>query len=501
MAGIRKDIATLGTWSDELIWYALAVGELRTRELDVRTSWTYLAAIHGINAQGWFDQGIIPLGTPAPSQDEMRLMWDQCQHAGWFFLPWHRGYLAAFESILADWIRGEGGSNDWALPYWNYLDDTKPAARDLPQEFLDATLPAHAPVGAGDPNPLANANRGPATVLGPQPWIPVDISLDVQTSQEVYTSEPGTLGYGGPISGFDQQGNAFGAVESDPHNFVHVMVGGDTSPSPTGWMFDPAFAALDPIFWVHHCNIDRLWAAWMTVQENEQESTQPWRNGPFPRQFTMPTPGATLEVFMPGETLAGERLEPQYDSLTSGTGITPPAPAPELLAAEPPSPDLAAMTNPPLSRRGVSALSGANDRALTVEDAPVRSEIALRQEPAELASADLAQERVFLNVEGVRGNAASGVLTVVIIAPGEDAQEGAEETLVFFGLQKATITDGAHAGNGLSATVDVTAQVRALQEASGEPLEKLEVILSQPTGASGEAITVDRVSLYRRRGG
>jgi tyrosinase len=299
------------------------------------------------------------------------------------------------------------------------------------------------------------------------------------------------LGYGGPISGFDQQGNAYGAIESDPHNFVHVMVGGDTPPNPTGWMFDPAFAALDPIFWVHHCNIDRLWAAWLTVQSNEQERTQPWQNGPFPRQFTMPTPGDGLEVFTPGETLPGERLAPEYDSLTSGTGIAPP------------SPDLAAMTGPPSSKAGASALIGANDRTLTVSDSPVRSEIALIPEPEEPGFASTADraERIFLNVEGVRGNAASGVLNAVITAPGEDAHEGAEQTLVFFGLQKATITDGFHAGNGLSATVDVTEKVRALQAASGEPLEKLEVVLAQPTGASGEEITVDRVSLYRRRGG
>jgi tyrosinase len=123
------------------------------------------------------------------------------------------------------------------------------------------------------------------------------------------------------------------------------------------------------------------------------------------------------------------------------------------------------------------------------------------QEPAEpaFATAAVEEERIFLNVEGVRGNAASGVLTAVITAPGKEAEEGTEQTLVFFGLQKATITDGFHAGNGLSATVDVTEKVHALQAASGEPLEKLEIVLSQPTGAAGEEITVDRVSLYRRR--
>ena len=148
MAGTRKDIASLGVWSDEMVWYALAVGALRSRTLDDRTSWTYMAAVHGINPQGWIDGGVIPPTTAAPPGDEQRLMFNQCQHAGWFFLPWHRGYLAAFESIIAAWIASQGGPSDWALPYWNYLDDTNSTARDLPPEFLDPTLPASAPIAA-----------------------------------------------------------------------------------------------------------------------------------------------------------------------------------------------------------------------------------------------------------------------------------------------------------------------------------------------------------------
>ncbi len=88
MAGIRKDIAKLGgPWSDTMLWYARAVGELRTRQLRDRTSWLYLAAIHGINPQGWIDQNIISPTTPAPNADEQRLMFNQCQHAGGFSCP------------------------------------------------------------------------------------------------------------------------------------------------------------------------------------------------------------------------------------------------------------------------------------------------------------------------------------------------------------------------------------------------------------------------------
>ena len=482
MIRIRTDIAKLnGPWSATMTWYARAVGELRSRGFGQRTSWTYLAAIHGIEPDEWLAQGILPPGSAFPPRNEFRLMFNQCQHAGWFFLPWHRGYLHAFESILATWIESEGGPSDWALPYWNYLNANDPDARRIPPEFLDPTF------DGGRPNPLSQATRGPATVLGPQPWVPVDITLQAQTTQSVYTSEPGTLGYGGPISGFAQQGNAFGANEADPHNLVHVMVGGETSPSPQGWMFDPNFAALDPIFWAHHCNIDRLWAAWMSDTSHTQEDSRPWRNGPFPRQFTMPDVNSHLAVFTPADTLPGEALEPVYDDLVEGTGIVPTIPGQPARVA--------AMS----SQSGSSTLIGVNGEDLTVSGTPVRSQIAMTAPAPTFAAATEGGRRVFLNVEGVKGKAASGVLNVVLTAPGGDpANAGADatKTLVFFGLANATSVEGPHGGSGLCQTVDITDVANRLMSAG--PLDGIDAHLVQPEG--GSELTVDRISIYVRQG-
>ncbi len=43
-----------------------------------------------------------------------------------------------------------------------------------------------------------------------------------------------------------------GTLEQTPHNLVHVFVGG---------IMAQANSALDPLFMMHHCNIDRIW--WM----------------------------------------------------------------------------------------------------------------------------------------------------------------------------------------------------------------------------------------------
>ncbi|OTB01835.1 hypothetical protein M426DRAFT_265564 [Hypoxylon sp. CI-4A] len=46
------------------------------------------------------------------------------------------------------------------------------------------------------------------------------------------------------------------------HNNVHNFVGGDTDRSGRGHMYSVAMAAFDPVFWLHHCNIDRLLHLW-----------------------------------------------------------------------------------------------------------------------------------------------------------------------------------------------------------------------------------------------
>jgi hypothetical protein len=48
-----------------------------------------------------------------------------CPHGNWYFLPWHRAYIASFERICQEL----SGKRDFALPYWNWTVDRQfPAA-------------------------------------------------------------------------------------------------------------------------------------------------------------------------------------------------------------------------------------------------------------------------------------------------------------------------------------------------------------------------------------
>ena len=64
-------------------------------------------------------------------------------------------------------------------------------------------------------------------------------------------------------------GDESGLLEDTPHGGVHVLVGNDFdqfgNPVRAGWMGSFFTAGLDPIFWLHHANLDRLWQVWLEL--------------------------------------------------------------------------------------------------------------------------------------------------------------------------------------------------------------------------------------------
>ena len=112
---IRKNVWKLtplsasDAWHPDLLGYAIAIADMQTRPITDPTSWTYQAAIHGFDPDAHAGQTL-------PSQSHQDRFWNQCQHASWFFLPWHRMYLAVFEQIIAAAVERLTGVDDWALP-------------------------------------------------------------------------------------------------------------------------------------------------------------------------------------------------------------------------------------------------------------------------------------------------------------------------------------------------------------------------------------------------
>ncbi|OHX19209.1 tyrosinase family protein [Chromobacterium sphagni] len=250
---VRKDAWRLAADDPTLLWYARAVDAMRQRPLSNTTSWEYQAAVHGTNAD------------PSSFNADQQKAWGQCQHATWLFLPWHRMFLGIFEQIVAATVAKLGGPQDWALPYWDYSDATNPNARKLPAAFTAAEF------GVPEKNPLRverdQGNDGAAFLDSKA------VSLN-SLKHKTFTgrSTPGgDSGFGGPSRGFNHSGdNDQGQLEMVPHDVIHSDIG--------GLMGAPDTAALDPIFWLHHANIDRLWEVWRH-QGNSNPTDPSWLTG------------------------------------------------------------------------------------------------------------------------------------------------------------------------------------------------------------------------------
>jgi tyrosinase len=164
MVFVRSEVRSLGPgWNETLLWYAKAVKAMRAKPVTDKTSWAFLGGCHGFDQAVWISFGYLGQTSPLPAAGIRNRFWDQCQHQSWYFLPWHRGYLASFEWIVRDQVIKLGGPKDWALPYWNYSDTSIANAKRIPSAFSTATMPD------GSSNPLFSARRygagAPAVVL------------------------------------------------------------------------------------------------------------------------------------------------------------------------------------------------------------------------------------------------------------------------------------------------------------------------------------------------
>jgi tyrosinase len=522
MPRIRRDVWKLGQqpWDDVILWYARGVAALRERPIARRDSWAFFGAMHGFDEGVWRAFDYLQSGDSLPSGADRSQFWMQCQHQSWYFLPWHRGYVTAFETVLRAAVVELGGPADWALPYWDYSNTTEPHALSLPPAFVEPTLPD------GARNPLVERRRyGDGT--GRIVIEPPDVALTALREPRFEGSmSGGSTGFGGVRTAFRHSGaqSANSRVERQPHNVVHSLVGGripgvnEKDPRSYGLMLMPITAALDPIFWLHHANIDRLWEIWLRRDSTNQNPTAPqWLTGPSDRRFVVPWSDGSTWAFTASEVIDTQapRLDYAYESLADPFGGTNfvalrlerlGAPATMVAAASERTATETRMMEPR------AELMGANQEAVHLAGDAVetrvridravarRTLLSMRTNPSALTHPTevVAPDRVFLNLENVRGVNEAAVFYVYV----EHADAGLAETLVgvvsLFGVREASAPDGAHAGNGLTESLEISDVVDRLHAAGVEELDDLRVRLVPRTPLSPEdQISVGRISIYR----
>jgi len=526
MARKRSDVWRLGAgWSDTLSWYARGVSALRQRPITDRTSWLYLASLHGFDESLWQAFGYLSNGGSFPSPGDA--LPRQCQHQSWYFLPWHRGYLAAFEAIVGAAIVKQGGPADWALPYWNYSDASNPRAGELPPAFADPKMPD------GSPNPLMVVQRYGSDGAGGVMISRDDASVTSALTESEFPGDAsgGSAGFGGPETPFSHAGSDFdppnpsGVLEDQPHNIVHGLVGGfrrggnPDSAFDNGLMSMPDTAALDPIFWLHHANIDRLWEVWLRRDATHLNAVDPaWLDGPAGRKFQMPGVDGSPFAYTAREMLdmSAPQLDYVYEDVSDPLGgRTRLANRFAMLGRPAPAPAMGMAMGATMARPPQAELLGANAASVRLEGKSINTQVAMDpQATGKLAASFSTQglgmagaarepDRVFLNLEHIRGSNDGVIFDVYVgLPPGakpEDHPEHRAGAVALFGVSKASRADGGHGGNGLVKVVEITHVIDALHLKPPVDLRNLNIqFVPRHELLPTDGISIGRVSVYRQ---
>jgi len=254
-----------------------AVAVMKTRSagdrtsVEFRKSWEYWASMHGYfgetaksgTVDTWrknngltsprYDAAFAGVVNTTPPDQVAQTVWDQCQHGTNYFFPWHRLFLYYFEQVLQD----AAGDPSLRLPYWDYTD---PAQLAMPAEF---TSPAYTNTqGQSVPNPLFESRRAvgwepPGTRKLTSKDTDIDLALDNPNLLST------TDASGNEVQGYQR------TIELSPHGYAHCAVMGCRATV----MGAVPYSSNDPIFWIHHANIDRLWDCWMSISGHKNPSS------------------------------------------------------------------------------------------------------------------------------------------------------------------------------------------------------------------------------------
>jgi tyrosinase len=404
---------------------------------------------------------------PAPQNE----YWSHCTHGPAnvekYFLPWHRAYIYYYEVAIRRQVAALGGPEDWALPYWNYSlfdanDPSVPWPRSkLPWIFSQPELPD------GSVNPLFYDT----TRRGLQPTWPDGQDMYLGSTTPFYSEAFGETSWepAAPRNGFNF------TLDMGPHGPVHVDTGtGDQLISPTGWMQNTQTAGFDPIFWLHHSEIDRFWVGWNAGGGEDPQQTDPaWATAsddPITGRWNFWATGDIKDVIVvhPGDMVDPEHLSgPNFPYSYRYQDLPEvPAPQPSARAA------VSGLVARSLAGASADAEIATHDGAIEVEHEPVSTRIAVASGAQSLLAAFDApgQEpsRIVLQLDGIVTTGPPGNYEVYLNNPGVD-RDTAGQVPHYVGIFSSFGAGHSHGDHvhGMSATYDITDLVAYLR-ANGE---------------------------------
>ncbi|KAK5658686.1 hypothetical protein OQA88_2083 [Cercophora sp. LCS_1] len=260
------------------------------------------------------------------------------------FHPWHRQMVAAYESDLRS-LCGYTGTQ----PYWDWT-------LDADSEIAWVNSPVFDPVtGFGGNGPYVNTTLMDGTNLGPEkvpgktgggcvpdgPFANVTVSMgtgkittynphclkrDFSPFLVSWTLNSSLVNWvlqAPDFANFDirSQGDGISVWDMSYHGGGHAGVGGDT-----GDIGNPYSSPGDPLFYLHHANMDRLWDQWQRLDwpNRKDDIAGPDVQFAYPWDFFGPIPynNVTLNYKMDFIELLGNQPGKRYVKIKQVMDIT-----------------------------------------------------------------------------------------------------------------------------------------------------------------------------------
>jgi hypothetical protein len=249
---IRKNANSPEAQSDiEAMNKALSI--MRQKGCTDPMSWYYQGAVH------WIPDSIgkNPLCESYHTVADLKEAWDNCTHSPSgkekiHFLVWHRLYIWHFEKI----VRKLSGKKDFALPYWGYTN-VNSSDKIMPSMLRDPKSSLYESCrfdGLNNGYPISGE---------------IERALDLTklmsyTDYHTFCMNINAAPHGAMHDYIGTGNDTTGLLK-----FNNPITGTITNTGLMGWV---PTAGFDPVFWLHHSNIDRIWQQW-TNSENGQMIT------------------------------------------------------------------------------------------------------------------------------------------------------------------------------------------------------------------------------------
>jgi tyrosinase len=483
---VRKNVWLLPAADTTLDWYAKAVARMQSHASTDPRSWAYQASIHGV---------------PGMSSDPAGFL-AACQHGSAFFVSWHRMYLLHFERIVAAHVSALGGPADWALPYWDYSSANPQDARKLPAAFRDPQL------ADGSANPLYVGERSAAANGGQDPFEEDDVALGPALGAGKGTTAAGFFGVPPPAH-FAGGTHIGGQLEGTVHNNVHGALGSSPTVGARGWMGNPDLAARDPIFWLHHSNIDRLWAVWLARDPSHVNPTAPYWLSGVTFSFHDATGAVVRMTSSDVLNLAAPALDYTYEDLSDPLGAAAVAGSPPAMHAAVPAAlaggamavdhELVGASLTPVVltnvAQEVNVPTPVSPSAFAATGRP-----ALRGLGAAPPTIQQQVQSVLLQLENMKSAADSPTYDVYVnVPPGADPKAHRDrfvQRMTLFGAAQASDPANPHGGSGQTFAFDITSLYHRLHAAGEIDPAHLRVSFVPVRAMAGATVQVGRISLY-----